>query len=76
MPDMRRVFSSHIDAVGYDPNSQELHVTFQGKKGQPGKTAIYFGVPADVARMVTEAPSIGTALHQFVKDKFAHGYKP
>ena len=75
MPEMRRVFSSHINEVGYDPDSSELHVTFQGSEGNPGKTAVYVGVPPDVARMVVEAPSVGTALHQFVRGKYGHGYK-
>lgn len=69
--EMRRVFSSHIDAVGYDPDSKELHVEFKNKK-----IGVYMDVPPDVARMVTDAPSIGTALSQFVKDKYAFGYKP
>ncbi len=67
---MKKVFSSHIDAVGYDPDSKELHVRFQ-----KGKTAVYMDVPADTAQMVVDAPSVGTALHQFVKGKFAHGYR-
>lgn len=72
---MKRVFSSHIDAVGYDPNSKELHVQFRGKGGKAGETAVYIEVPADAAAMVVDAPSVGTALHAHVRGKFAHGYK-
>lgn len=68
--EMRRVFSSHVSSIGYDPASKELHVEFKN-----GKTAVYMDVPSDVAKMVTDAPSVGTALHQFIKDKYAHGYK-
>ncbi len=73
--DLRRVFSSHINGVGYDPVSKELHVAFAGKDGKPGKTAVYMDVPADVAQQVTDAPSIGTALHSLIKGRFAHGYR-
>jgi hypothetical protein len=68
---MKRVFSSHINAVGYDSSSKELAVEFQN-----GKTAVYSDVPEDIAKMVVDAPSVGTALTQFVKGKFAFGYKP
>lgn len=67
--ELRRIFSSHIGGVGYDAHSQELWVEFQN-----GKTAVYQGVPPDVARMVTDAPSVGTALNQFIKGKYGFGY--
>ncbi len=74
--DLKRVFSSHVAGVGYDPLSKELHIEFQGSNGKPGKTAVYMDVPSDVAQMVVDAPSVGTALGQFVKGKFAFGYLP
>ena len=74
--EMKRVFSSHIDSVGYDPDTRELHVQYQGKKDKPGKTAVFMDVPQDVAKLVVDAPSVGTAVHQFLKDKYAHGYQP
>ena len=67
---MKRVFSSQADEVGYDAETKELHVKFKN-----GKTAVYMDVPADVGVAVVDAPSIGTALHQLVKGKFAYGYK-
>lgn len=67
---MRRVFSSHIDQIGYDAVSQELIVKFQN-----GKTAVYMGVPFEVAQDVLSAPSIGTALNQLVKGRYSYGYK-
>lgn len=72
---MKRVFSSHIDAVGYDPESGELHVQFQGRKSGAGKIAVYSDVPPDVGNMVVNSPSVGSALHDFVRGKYAHGYK-
>lgn len=70
--ELRQIFSTHISAIGYDPDTKELHVKFKSN----GKTAVYSDVPSDVARMVTDAPSVGTALQQFVKGKFAFGYLP
>lgn len=68
---LKSVFSSHISKVGYDAESKELHVEFKN-----GKTAVYMDVPADVAQQVTDAPSVGTALHEIIKGRFPHGYKP
>lgn len=68
--ELKKVFSSHIVGVGYDPATRELHIAFKN-----GKTAVYMDVPPDVAHMVTDAPSVGTALQQYVKDKYAFGYK-
>jgi len=68
-PTMTKVFSSHINSVGYDADAQALHVTYNS-----GKTAIYGGVPPDVAERVTNAPSIGQALHKNIRGKFDHKY--
>lgn len=67
--EMKRVFSSHINSVGYNPDSQELYVEFSN-----GKTGVYFGVKSDVAQLVVDAPSVGSALHRFIKGKYAFGY--
>jgi KTSC domain len=74
-PAMRRVFSSHVDAIGYDEETGELHVSFQPGRGDVGRTAIYQGVPVNVARDVMAAPSIGMALHQSIRGKFPFGYR-
>lgn len=63
MPEMRRVFSSHIEQVGYDPESQELHVHFRGSRNTPDRVVIYRDVPPAKGNAVLSAPSIGTALH-------------
>lgn len=74
--EMKSVFSSHVNAIGYDEQNKELHVEFNsGDPGKPNKTAIYYGVPPDVAASVTNAPSIGKALHSFVRDQYRHVYK-
>lgn len=69
-PPMRNVFSSHVDAIGYDEESGELHVTFS----RTGKTAVYQGVPPKVARDVLEAPSIGEAMWGSIRGRFPFGY--
>ena len=68
---LRPVFSSHIDAIGYDPETKELHVRYKG-----GKVAIHEEVPASVADKVTGAASIGTALNAHIKGVFPHRYAP
>lgn len=70
MPAMRRVYSSHIDMIGYDPATRELRVVYK-----TGATAIYRDVPPQVAGDVMNAPSIGTALHAAVRGKFEHDYE-
>lgn len=67
--DWQNVWSSHIAALAYDSDASELHVRYQN-----GKTAVYEGVSADKAAQVSQAPSIGMALHQLVRGKHSHRY--
>lgn len=69
--EMKSVFSSHVSKVGYDAGSKELEIEFKN-----GKTAVYQDVPSDVANLVVNAPSVGSAIHTFLKGRFAFGYKP
>ena len=71
MPQMRSVFSSHIDSIGHDPDTNELHVTYKN-----GRTSIYEGVPADLADTVSNSESVGGAIHQMIKGQFDHRYGP
>jgi hypothetical protein len=66
---MRSVFSSNVSEVGYDPETQELHVRWQN-----GKLSIYSGVPADTADGVMNAASVGGALNDEIKGTFPHRY--
>lgn len=70
-PQMERVQSSQVDAIGYDPAKQELYVAWAS-----GKTSIYSGVPALVHDDVRHAPSIGRALNLSVKNRYQHRYAP
>lgn len=70
-PAMRNVFSSHVDTIGYDEETGELHVTFS----RTGKTAVYQNVPPRVAKDVLNAPSIGMALHTSIRGQYDFAYK-
>jgi hypothetical protein len=65
----RSVFSSHIESVGYDPDTSEYLV-----KWGRGKVSAYTGVPPELAKQVSNAPSVGSAIHEFIKPKFPHKY--
>lgn len=67
--EMKPVFSSHIAAIGYDPDAQILFVDYQN-----GNHGAYGDVPADVARDVMQAPSIGSAIHRQVRNRFGFKY--
>jgi hypothetical protein len=69
--EMRSVYSSHVDAIGYDPETEELHVKYSS-----GRTAVYDGVPPTVADTVQSSVvwSIGEALHAHVRGKYRHRY--
>jgi len=68
MPDMIFVASSNVEAVGYDPASQELHVRFLGT----GQTYVYYEVPEWVFEELKNAASIGSYLNRQVKGRFQH----
>lgn len=69
MTEMRQVFSSHINRVGYDDAAGELLVEYKR-----GKTSVYEGVPPGVAASVLGAPSIGEAVHGLLKGSYKHRY--
>lgn len=69
LPKMKSIYSSHIDQMGYDNMTGNLHVTFSN-----GKTGVYSGVPHDIATQVMNAPSVGGALHSMVKPKYKFTY--
>lgn len=71
-PDMRAVYSDSIAAIGHDPQTNELFVQWKGDK--KSRTSVYSDVPAELARQVSNAPSVGQALHQLVKANYPHKY--
>ena len=68
-PELRHVYSTMVNRIGYDADAAELHVEFRN-----GRHAIYHEVPAEVARDVLSAPSIGQALSGAIRGKFHFTY--
>ncbi|MDE2097116.1 MAG: KTSC domain-containing protein [Patescibacteria group bacterium] len=69
--DMRHVFSSTIERIGYDPDTSELIVQWKDKKG---RVSAYEGVAPDKAFQIMNAPSVGEALHRSIKPNHKHRY--
>ncbi|MCP4603486.1 MAG: KTSC domain-containing protein [Proteobacteria bacterium] len=62
MPEMTFVDSSNIEALGYDVDTQELHVQFVSSG-----LYIYSGVPREIFDELMNAPSKGSFLNREVK---------
>jgi hypothetical protein len=67
MVEMIYVDSSNIEAIGYDPSSQELHVRFLS-----GITYVYSGVPEGIYRELMATPSKGSYLNRVVKGVYQY----
>ena len=62
--EMIPVTSENIEAYGYDPEIQELHVTFL----KSGLTYAYDGVPESVVDGLKQSSSKGQYFHQYIKN--------
>jgi hypothetical protein len=69
MPEMHYVDSSCIEAVGYDPATQELHVRFLNS----GETYVYYNVDEWVFSEMMQADSKGTYLNADIKGRYDYG---
>ena len=69
MPVMQDVYSSHVNRMGYDPETKEMTVEWDS-----GKTSVYDGVPEKVFSDVSTSYSIGKAMNAMVKGKYSHRY--
>ena len=69
MPEMQFVDSSNIEAIGYDGDSQELHVRFL----QSGETYVYYGVEEWVFQELMQADSKGSYLNTQIKGSYDYG---
>jgi hypothetical protein len=69
MPQMKSIYSSHIDEIGYDAETRRLFVRFK-----TGRVGVYAGVSAVTAAEVMSAPSIGQALHSSVRGEHEFTY--
>jgi hypothetical protein len=75
MPPMKNVDSSKVFQLGYDEKEQALYVRFVPNRSHPaGRVAIYSGVPQQTADQITNAPSIGGALKDFVEGIYPFTY--
>ena len=64
-PEMHYVDSSNVEAIGYDPAAQELHVQFL-----TSGTYVYFDVEEGVFDEFLQAPSKGQYLNWNVKGRY------
>ncbi len=63
------VFSSNVQSVGYDTETQELIVTWIS-----GKRSAYAGVPEETAVQLFKAASVGQMLNSEIKPRYSHRY--
>ena len=56
--------SGHIVAITYSDDDMQLFVQFKGG------TYVYRQVPSDVADAITNAPSAGKYLNEFIKGQY------
>ena len=61
----RRVNSSNINSIGYEPGSMTLEVEFHS-----GSVYQYYGVPEHVNSAFMSAASKGTFLNDNIKDRY------
>lgn len=69
MLEMHYVDSSSIEAIGHEPNLQELHVRFL----KSGETYAYYGVEEWVFQEMMQADSKGGYLNSSIKGNFDYG---
>lgn len=63
------VYSSNVQSVGYDDETNELLVTWNS-----GRQSAYAGVSEETALALANAPSVGTMLNQEIKNVYPHRY--
>lgn len=68
--DMRSVYSSMVNTIGWDPDTGDLIVTW----ARGGKTSRYSGVPEAVAVSVMNSASVGSAINEQIKGVYPHAY--
>ena len=69
MVEMNFVDSSSVEAIGYDTDTQELHVRFLNS----GQTYVYFSVEDWVFQEFMQADSIGRYLNTNIKNNYDYG---
>lgn len=62
---MTPVVSSNINAIGYDPDTNELRVEFSN-----GRAYRYPGVPADAYQALMAAESVGSHFASIIRPNY------
>lgn len=68
VPEMHYVDSSNVEAIGYDPDTQQLHVRFV----KSGETYVYYDVEEWAFQEFMQADSKGTYLNNQIKERFQY----
>lgn len=68
MPEMHFVDSSNVEAIGYDPDSRELHVRFL----KSGDIYVYYDVEEWVFQEFLQADTKGGYLNANIKDRYQY----
>ena len=68
LPEIRRVESSSVDAVGYDPARGTLYVRFLGS----GHAYAYYDVPAPVYKELMASNSKGRFVNLHIKGAYEY----
>lgn len=62
-------YSGAVAEIAHDPSLDEMLVRWSD-----GKVSVYSGVSAEEFDQVRRAPSVGSAIHNFIKPGRAHRY--
>lgn len=66
------VFSSNVVSVGFNDDDGKNELLVEWKSG---KVSVYDGVDEGTAHMIANAPSVGKAINQMIKNQYSHRYK-
>ena len=69
MPEMHYVDSTNVEAIGYDPDTMELHVLFL----KSGETYVYYNIEEWVFNEFMQADSKGQYLNRNIKGRYDFG---
>lgn len=64
------VKSSNVEAIGYDPDTHDMHVTFKG-----GATYVHRSVSTEQHEAFASAASVGSHYHKHFRGNPAHDIK-
>ncbi len=70
LPAFKEVYSSDVAAVAYKEKGSVLYVKWVSS----GKISAYTGVPAQIAKQVMSAWSVGQAVANQIKKVYPHRY--